>query len=524
MEIRNAASTSVRRSSTVAEPAPSAPDASSNAAPASAAPDSFTAAGTTAPSAQSRDDRLSALMDARRSRAESRRQSSDDYGRQVLQYQDTEGNQHRDVRYVDDTGNLVQARTMIQKDGVVQEVSKTSPTGVQEAWTTEDSFTDDSKDRSVHTQSQLGKDASGQIDWSQKSGQKSENVTADEVLSQRQKLMAVQGRGVQEGLGGAVYTSQFNSSITAASGTGPDGKPANVVIAQGVHGAGPFPGAQWDEASLVITDGQYNKKMALSIDDKDVGTHLNARFEKTVVDGEPAAKLIYEGTMVDEAGKKHFVESSFTLRQHEVELANPGLWGKIYDNTAGVALKEFSKVWGLQENANLLTELPSKLSSVKVDGKEYKIEKSITALDDNAKFNNLPNTPLLAANYAPESQPLLSLMDLKEMENRRKYNSTFLVDKDGLLNQLPDFLKKGVMQNHIITDAEGKRRDATDGIHPDGPPLVTKDYTFQWEGKPIAVMTKDLIRYRDDKGNVEIGYRETIRPTKEYQAYLDSLL
>jgi hypothetical protein len=524
MEIRKPTSSSIRSSqsqqaaaATAAAPAPTAGDAPQ--------PQSgFTSARQPAQPMQSRDDRLAALMDARRARAEGRQQTSDDYGRQVLEYQDAEGNRHRDVRTISDAGQLVQARTMMEKDGVVQEVSKTSPSGVEEAWTSEDSFTDDSKDHSVHTVSQFGKDANGVIDWSQKTVLKSEAVSSDEVASKRNELFAVKGSGVQEGLGGAVYTSQFNSSITAASGTGPDGQPANVVIAQGVHGAGPFPGAQWDEASLVITDGQYNKQMALTIDDKDVGTHLNARFEKAEVDGEPAAKIIYEGDMVDEAGKKHFVESSFVLRQHEVELADPGLWGKIYDNTAGVALKEFQKVWGLQENANLLTELPSRLSSVKVDGKEYKIDKSITALDDNAKFNNLPNTPLLAANYAPESQPLLSLMDLKEMENRRKYNSTFLVDQDGLLNKIPDFLKKGVMENHIITDAEGKRRDATDDIHPDGPPLVTKTYPFQWEGKTIATMTKDLIRYRDDKGNVEIGYRETIRPTEQYQEYLKSLV
>src|SRR5262249_6719067 len=155
------------------------------------------------------------------------------------------------------------------------------------------------------------------------------NISTDEIAEKRSELFGVKGSGVQTALGGAVYTVGFNSSITAASGTGPDGQPANIVLAQGVHGAGPFPGAPWEEASLVITDGQYNKKMALTIDDKDVGTHLNARFEKAEVDGEPAAKIIYEGTMVDEAGKKHFVESSFVLRQHEVELADPGLWGKI---------------------------------------------------------------------------------------------------------------------------------------------------------------------------------------------------
>ena len=523
MEIQKPASGSIRPAAVAPALAATAPQAAA-VDTAAAARDGYVSARQPAQPAQTRDDRLTALMDARRAREETRRQSSDEFGRQVLEFQDDEGNRHRDVRYVDDAGQLVQARTMFEKDGVVQEVSRTAPNGAEEAWISQDSFTDDRNDHSVHTLAQYGKDASGVIDWSQKAVGSSEDVSPDAVAARRAELFKVQGAGVQTGLGGAVYTAQFNSSITAASGTGPDGKPANVIIAQGVHGAGPYPGAQWDEASLVLTDSQYNKKMALTIDDKDVGTHLNARFEKAEVDGEPAAKIIYEGNMVDQDGKRHFVQSSFVLRQHEVELANPGLWGKIYDNTVGVGLKEFQKVWGLQENANLLTELPSRLSSVKVDGQEYKVDKSITALDDNAKFNNLPNTPLLAANYAPESQPLLSLMDLKEMENRRKYNSTFLVDKDGLLNKLPDFLKKGVMQNHIITDAEGKRRDATDDVRPDGPPLVSKTYSFQWNGKPIATMTKDILKYVDDKGNAEVGYRETIRPTEHYQEYLDSLV
>jgi hypothetical protein len=473
---------------------------------------------------ESREDRLQRLMDLRQSRAESRSQAKDEHGRQVLGYEDAEGRRHRDVRFLDAEGRLVQSRTVIGAEGAVTEVSRTSRSGDHERWTFEDDFRDDSKDRATHALERYALRPDGTIDWSSKTLERHETTAADQVLQKQAELLEVKTRGVSSGLGGTAYTARFNSSTTLASGSGPDAEPVNVLLAQGSHGAGPYPGAHWDEASLVLLDEKYEKKLALSIDPTAEKTHLNVRFEKSVEAGQQVAVLVHEGYMQDEQGKRHFVESRFTLREQDVKLANPGLWGKIHDSTLGAAQAQMGKLWGLEENAKILTELPRKLSSVRVDGKEYKIDRSITSIDDNALFNNLPDTPLLATNYAPADSPLLSLLDPKEMEARRRFDSTFLVDKDGLLKKLPEAFRKGALKDHVLTNERGERRSATDEVRPDGPPLSSRDYTFHWDGKPIAVMTKELVRYRDEKGNVELGYRETIRPTPEYQAYLDTLL
>ena len=43
------------------------------------------------------------------------------------------------------------------------------------------------------------------------------------------------------------------------------------------------------------------------------------------------------------------------------------------------------------------------------------------------------------------------------------------------------------------------------------PPLSSKTYSWQLEGKTVAVLTRELVRLRDEKGNLELGFRETIR-------------
>jgi hypothetical protein len=76
-------------------------------------------------------------------------------------------------------------------------------------------------------------------------------------------------------------------------------------------------------------------------------------------------------------------------------------------------------------------------------------------------------------------------------------------------------LRRGTLASHYLVDSDGMRRDVDEQLVVDGPPLSSKSYTWELEGKPVARLQRDLVRVRDARANIELGFREIIRKIED---------
>lgn len=400
---------------------------------------------------------------------------------------------HDEVRFQRDDGAIVEHEQLRHLGGVRSSVTVTKE-GVKESWTFDDSFAGD--DRGVH-----------QV-------RRGEQIETDEALShvdflaKRGELFTDRSEGVAFGPLKLAYTAGYTSAVVLSSGRNVAGEPRHLLASLGVHAAFPFPGEHWDEGQIAILDGAYQKIIALTMPKASEPTHLDVRFDDASgVDGRPQKIITYEGYMEDDAGKLRFVEAKYVLEKKAVEEVAPSLWdrltGKINDAV------------GFDQNAKLLRELEVPVSSIRIDGQEMMtIERSIGAIDDGARFNNLPNSLLTAINYAPASSPLLSLVDPAANETRYRFDATLLNDGKNVLGKLlPQVLRRGTLSAHYVVGEDGKRRTVDERMIEDGPPISSKLYTWEFQGEAVAIMKRELVRYRDADGHVELGFRETITRT-----------
>jgi hypothetical protein len=403
------------------------------------------------------------------------------------------------MRRVRDDGSVVEARTRVRDDGVTSEVCVTAPDGATERWVFEDSFTDDATDRVRHERAA----PNGAVLATE------EGFSPALFLAKRGELFADNSAGVDFGPLRLTYSTAYSSAVLYSEGRAPDGSARSVVASLGVHAAFPFPQEHWDEGQIAILDANHDKLMSLRMPRASEEAHLDLSIEDEVGDsGDARKRLVYRGYMQDDDGALRFVEASYVLSQKDVEKKEPGLWDRV---TARI-----NATVGFEQNARLLGELAVPASSLVIDGEPVlDIERTVGSLDDGARFNNLPNSALTAINYAPEAAPLVALIDPAENEARYRFDATLLRDDGALLHRLlPRALRRGTLAAHYVVDGDGKRHDVDDKLVADGPPLSTKHYTWELDGEQVATMTRELVRYRDAAGRVELGFRETIRRVK----------
>jgi hypothetical protein len=393
-------------------------------------------------------------------------------------------------------GSVVESRTRVTDEGVTSEVSLTRADGARESWVFEDSFTNDDADRVTHTVAS----ASGEV-VKEESG-----FSPSLFLAKRGELFADKSAGVDFGLLNLSYSTAYHSAVLYSSGRAPDGAARSVVSSLGTHAAFPFPGEHWDEGQIAILDENHDKLLALRMPKASEEAHLDVSFEDAADGAEK--HITYRGYMEDDDGKLRFVEASYQLAKRDVERKDPSLWDRLADAINGAI--------GFEQNARLLGELAAPASSLRVDGEVVlDIERTLGSIDDGARFNKLANSALTAINYAPESAPLIALMDPEEGEARYRFDATLLRDDDALLHKLvPSVLRDGLLSAHYVVDADGKRHDVEEELVQDGPPLSVKHYSWEFDGKPAAVMKRELVRFRDAKGRVELGFREVITRVK----------
>jgi hypothetical protein len=387
-------------------------------------------------------------------------------------------------------GAVVESETRIDKEGVESRVSVTKD-GVKESWRYSDSFVDDAKDFVVHSKERV---ATGETLHEER------GFSPALFLAKRGELFADESAGVEFGPLKLTYDTEYTSASLLSSGKNAAGDERHVLSSLGTHAAFPFPGEHWDEGQIAILDDKMEPLLTLRMPEASEEAHLDVRFE----DRDGAKHITYQGYMEDDAGKLRFVEAEYALAADEVKSANPSLWERI---TGAI-----NKAVGFEQRAKLLRELPVPASSLRVDGEEVlKIDSTLGSIDDGARFNNLPNSRLTAINYAPEDSPLIALLDPKEGQARYRFDATLLNDTRGLLHKLvPRFLRQGMLAAHYVVDGKGERHDVDDKLVADGAALSTKHYTWEIDGEPVAIMKRELVRYRDAAGNVELGFRETI--------------
>lgn len=407
----------------------------------------------------------------------------------------------QEVRREQDDGRLVESRTEVSEEKVVSTIAETRTDGVRETWVFTDNFKDDSKDLVVRTREQLGqggKPEPGTLICE-------EGLAPLSFLAKKGALFSEKSAGVDFGPGKLAYAAEYSSAVVLSSGHDAHGEPVHVLASLGVHAAFPFPGEHWDEGQLAILDGDYDKKVSLRMPADLEDTHLNVKFEDfTAADGSPAMRITYQGYMEDDAGKLRFVEADYELLKRDVEKKDPSLWDRITDG--------LNSLVGFEQNARVMGELETPASSLKIDGEQVlAIERTISAVDDGARFNMLANTRLTAINYAPETAPLLSLLDPKEGEARYRFDATLLEDQKSFLHKLlPRFARQGILAAHYTVDQEGHRKDVDERMEIDGAPLSVKNYSWEFDGEPAALLRRELVRFKDPEGNVELGFRETI--------------
>jgi hypothetical protein len=333
-----------------------------------------------------------------------------------------------------------------------------------------------------------------------------EKVSPEQFLAQRGEVFARKDPGVVYGPLKLTYSTGYTSAVLLSSGVNERGEPRHMLASFGVHAASPYPGDHWDEAQLAILDADYNKILSLRMPEESEATHLDVRFED--IRGskpEPMKRVIYTGYMRDDEGRPHFVEAELELSKTTVEKKDPGLWDKII---AGV-----NKAVGFEQHAQVLRQSGLHATRLRIDGKDVlKIQSTIGAIDDGARFHHLPNSKRLAINYAPPGSPLLSLVNPKTETTRYRFDATLLEDEHSIITKLiPRVLRRGTLSAHYVVGTDGKRKDIeSERLTVEGAPLSTKHYTWKFNGEPVAILQRDLVRVRNAKGEVELGFRETI--------------
>lgn len=411
-------------------------------------------------------------------------------GREVQRSVDpATGEERATVRFVREDGAIVESETIAGKDRVRSSVSVTAA-GVKDEWVFEDDLRDDGNDRVFH---RVGDAVEG-------------GFSPADFLAKRAELFTDRSRGVEPGKIPGTYAVEYTSAVLLSTGTSPEGETVHALASLGVHAAFPFPGEHWDEGQLAILDASYRPTLTLRMPKEDDATHLDISFSD---EGTSEKRVVYAGYMMDDAGKLRFVQAEYRLREHEVKKKDPALW----DRVVGAVTGGINDIIGFTEHAKVLEDLGAPASRLSIDGREVmKVEGTLSAIDDGARFNSLPNTRLLQINYAPEDAPFLALVDPQEKQVRTRFDATLLVDEHALLHRLiPSFLRRGTLAAHFVADRDGTRRDVDEALVVDGAPLSSKTYTWTFDGTPIATITRDLVRVRDAKGNIELGFRETIR-------------
>lgn len=391
-------------------------------------------------------------------------------------------------------GSVVETHTELTGDGVTSTVTVTGRDGARESWIYEDSFVDDGKDRVLHVTCT----ATGAVS-------REEGFSPALFLAKRGELFADKSPGVDFGALKLTYSTAYSSAVLFSTGTADNGVKRSVVASLGVHAAFPFPGEHWDEGQIAILDENDKKLLSLRMPQASEEAHLDVVFEDA---GRHEKRITYRGYMQADDGKLRFVEACYVLAKADVEKRDPSLWDRVVSGLNAAV--------GFEQNARMLGELAVPASTLKIDGKEVlRIETTLGSIDDGGRFNLLGNSALTAINYAPESAPLLALVDPAEKQVRYRFDATFLRDDRALLHKLvPAALRRGILAAHYVVDASGQRHDVSEKLVQDGPPLSSKRYHWSLGGKPAAVLTRELVRYRDEKGRIEVGFRESISRTR----------
>ena len=414
---------------------------------------------------------------------------------------------------------VVVSETDAGKTRADMKVTSTTKDGTRTTLRLHDSFVDDSKDSAHVKVERLAIDPKTNKPDPDNvlAVLADEPLTFDQFYAKRKEVVEpMNGAGVKWGFLKLTYAAKYDSAMLVSSGHDAEGNERHVHASLGVHSAFPFPGEHWDEGQIAILDDKFNPLMTLRMPKDAEKTHLDVRLEDFETPGGGKGKRItYSGHMEDDTGALRFVEAHYDLSKTAIKRKNPTWWNKVVD--------AINKTIGFEQKAKLLKNIDAMPSSLRVDGKEMlKIESTRGAIDDGARFNVLPNSSLLAINYAPADVPLVSSFDVREGEARYRFDAKALHDKKGIARLIPDVLKRGLLMAHYTVDDKARRKPVSEKMTFDDRPISTKFYTWKWnsdpkkpntEGKPVAMLCRQLVRCwdpADPKADPELAFRELI--------------
>ena len=399
------------------------------------------------------------------------------------------------VSYSRADGARVEAITLVGERRVRSEVAVITPDGARERWVFEDDFNDDPKDIARYVRERQGEIL------------EERSISPADYLAKRAELFRDTSEGVVWGPLRATYKAAYSSAVVLSIGEDASGRQVYALASLGVHAAFPFPNEHWDEGQLAILDEAMRPRLSLKMPRASEQTHLDLELEE--IDGGAKERLTYQGYMEDGEGRLRFVQANYVLEKRDIYRENPSLWERL---TSAV-----NNVVGFRQNAKLLQDAGLKQTHLLIDGEPVMtVKTTLSTLDDGARFAVLPRSRLLAVNYAPPDAPLFSLIDPKERQARYRFDSTLLADEEGWFHKLvPAFLRHGLSQSHYVVDEEGRRREVSEDLTVEDPPLSSKTYTWELDGEPVALLHRDLVIVRDAKGNRELGFREVITRYKK---------